>query len=109
MFYYKIENQKVIGKFQSRPRNYDVESEEYYELGGTLIDGVYTAPAMSNEEIDNLRAQAYANPITGSDKILAEIKGAELTGESEEVIDTLKEQWLTRVNEIKAEYPKEGQ
>lgn len=63
----------------------------------------YVAPVKTREEVELLRRAAYANPITGSDRLFAEEKRMRVMGETgnEEVLQAA----VTRYLEIQAEYP----
>jgi hypothetical protein len=50
MFYYKIENQTVVGKYNAKPRAEHVESQEDWSLGSSYIDGVFGEPVKTKAE-----------------------------------------------------------
>lgn len=55
------------------------------------------------ERIQNWRLKAYAHPIMGSDRLFVEAQRMQIMGESG--WEAIKEQAVTRYNEIKAEHP----
>lgn len=57
----------------------------------------------SAEEIDALRRRAYADPITGSDRLFAEAQRMEVMGESG--WETVRAAGIQRFNEIQQEFP----
>lgn len=59
----------------------------------------------TEEEQRNKRAIAYADPTTGSDRLLKDYQGAALLDASEDELSALKEAWEKRLLEIKEEFP----
>ncbi|MGG7672341.1 hypothetical protein [Pseudomonas sp. WC2] len=57
----------------------------------------------SAEEIEALRRRAYADPITGSDRLFAEAQRMEVMGESG--WETVRTAGIQRFNEIQQEFP----
>jgi hypothetical protein len=57
----------------------------------------------SAEEIEALRCRAYADPITGSDRLFAEAQRMEVMGESG--WETVRTAGIQRFNEIQQEFP----
>lgn len=57
----------------------------------------------SAEEIEALRRRAYADPITGSDRLFAEAQRMEVMGESG--WETVRAAGIQRFNEIQQEFP----
>lgn len=57
----------------------------------------------TREEIEVLRAKAYADPITGSDRMFSEASRMQLMGE--EGWESVRDAAIVRYNEIQAQYP----
>lgn len=75
------------------------EDEKDELIASKVIEVTYT-----DEEIIELRAAAYADSTTGSDRLFIEYQALlaqDLTEEAEEA----KTAWLARRDEIKSEYP----
>lgn len=61
MFYYITVDSVIVSKSTIQPSITHVESEEDYELGGTLVDDVYTAPIKTTQQqINELEASISA-------------------------------------------------
>jgi len=58
-----------------------------------------------NKFIELKRLNAYANPITGSDRFFAEASSLSATGATQEEIDKVVSQGKARYEEIKSQYP----
>jgi hypothetical protein len=57
------------------------------------------------EQIEAKRLQAYADPITGSDRFFSEAARLQMMGSSEEEIQAARETGLSRYAEIQASLP----
>lgn len=61
------------------------------------------APVYTREEIEVLRARAYADPVHGSDRMFAEASRMQLMGE--EGWEAVRDKAIARYNEIREQYP----
>lgn len=74
-------------------------------------DGLPTLAALElsvdekNKFTELKRLNAYANPITGSDRFFAEASSLSATGATQEEIDKVVSQGKARYEEIKSQYP----
>lgn len=63
------------------------------------------AKPLTREQIETLRLQAYADPITGSDRYFAEVARLQAMGAAQEEIDAANAAGAKRYAEIQGEYP----
>lgn len=123
--YARIENNKVQEIFQTNLDIYSVFPTSWTWVdvskvspqpcvGWDYVNGVFSEGVMyphknlSNADIETLRLQAYANPLTGSDRYFSEagaLQAEGFTATSTEVKEA-KAKGLARKLEIKALYPK---
>lgn len=104
MRYYVNADNKVVGlmAFQSVPDGFTPTTEEEAKA---IIESRKPVPKPPTlEQVYALRAAAYADPLTGSDRHFAE--AARKRAEDDTAgADAATQAGLARVSEIKAEYP----
>jgi hypothetical protein len=61
--------------------------------------------ALTREQVEALRLQAYADPITGSDRHFAEANRLQVMGADQAEIDAAKSAGVARYTEIQEQYP----
>lgn len=65
-----------------------------------------TSPPPSRERIEAIRLRAYANPLTGSDRLFSESMRMQIMGE--EGHEDVRARAIARFEEIQAQYPWEA-
>lgn len=78
---------------------------------GKILGGVDGKPAwidsalkpLTHEEVEALRLQSYANPLTGSDRLFSESTRMQIMGESG--FEDVRDRAISRFEEIQAQHP----
>ncbi len=104
IYYYKIQESVVVGKYTKRPRFDVVESEEDWPVGSLYIEGVFSNTVMTDDEISSFREVAYSDIHTGSSKYFEEAAAKRAEGDEDGAIEA-ETLGLARRAEIQAEYP----
>ena len=106
--YAVIKDNKVTSMVRSeKPVGVNLEGCELVESEVDVVGCTYTGGEFVRMYTDAERAAAYADVLTGSDRLFQSYQAALATDSAD--ADSKKAAWLARRAEIQAEYPLEGE
>lgn len=103
--HYRI-GEKFLGTFVDGAKPQGKDAVECYPPANAsdLWDGSGWIASPSRDQVQTLRLRAYADPLTGSDRLKTEADAERASGDAEKA-DKAEAAWLSRRAEIAAQYP----
>ena len=107
MKYFKDKNTGEVYAYETEAERKEWGSPELVEMTAEEVDAHLNPPAkpLTREQIEALRLQAYADPITGSDRYFVETSRLQAMGAAQEEIDAANAAGAKRYAEIQGEHP----
>ena len=107
MKYYRDSNTSEIFAYEADGSQDEHIKQGLVRMTDAEVHAHLNPPAkpLTREQIEALRLQAYANPLSGSDRHFAEAVRLQATGAPQEEIDAANAAGVKRYAEIQAEHP----
>lgn len=106
MIYHKSNTGEVFA-YETEEERQEWGSDDLVKMTDDEVEAHLNPPAkpLTREQIDALRLQAYADPLTGSDRYFAEASRLQAMGAAQEEIDAANAAGANRYAEIQNAYP----